>query len=95
MDSVRTPKGKEGEPFEKVVQWAAGALYKCEVLPGVNYISGNSLSNLELDLVAKNDNVLILGESKYKGRYYDPDAGVTHVENDIIGEDWRGREANK
>ena len=86
LDSVRTPKGKEGEPFEKVVQWAAGALYKCEVLPGVNYISGNSLSNLELDLVAKNDNVLILGESKYKGRYYDPDAGVTHVENDIIGE---------
>lgn len=86
LDSILTPNGKEGEPFEKVVQWAADGLDKCEVFPGVNYISGESVPNLEVDLVVKSDDILIIGECKDKGRYYNPDAGVEHVENDIIGE---------
>lgn len=85
LDSIPTPKGKEGEPFEKLVQWVTGTLGKCEVFQGVNYISGESVPDLEVDLVAKSDDILIIGECKYKGRYYDPDAGVKHVENDIIG----------
>lgn len=80
LDSIPTPKGKEGEPFEKLVQWVTCTLENCEVFQGANYISGE-----EVDLVAKSNDILIIGECKYKGRYYDPDAGVKHVEDDIIG----------
>lgn len=80
LDSIPTPKGKEGEPFEKLVQWVTCTLGNCEVFQGANYISGE-----EVDLVAKSNDILIIGECKYKGRYYDPDAGVKHVEDDIIG----------
>lgn len=86
LDSIPTPKGKEGESFEKLVQWVTSTLEECEVFHGLNYISGESVRGLELDLAAKSDDILIIGECKYKGRYYDPDAGVKHAENDIIGE---------
>ncbi len=89
LDNISTPEGKEGEPFEKLVQWVASMMRYSKILPGPSYVSGESVPDLEVDFVVTSGNILIIGECKYKGRYYDPDAGVKHVENDIIGEGWK------
>lgn len=86
LAQIETPQGEEGTPFEETVQLIFDCLLDgCNVFFGKNFISSHNQSKVEVDLVAEEDGVLIIGECKDKGRYYNPKAGVKHVKNDVIG----------
>lgn len=86
LAQVETPQGEEGTPFEETVQLIFDCLLDgCDVFFGKNFVSSHNQSKVEVDLVAEEDGVLIIGECKNKGRYYNPKAGVKHVKNDVIG----------
>lgn len=86
LAQVETPQGEEGTPFEETVQLIFDCLLDgCSVFFGKNFVSSHNHSKVEVDLVAEEDGVLIIGECKDKGRYYNPKAGVKHVKNDVIG----------
>lgn len=87
LNRIETPEGEEGVPFEKTVQMLFSLLLgECEIYSGKNFVSAVNQPNLQVDLIAKKNDYLIIGECKNKGRYYNPEAGVKHTEEDIINE---------
>lgn len=86
LAQIETPQGEEGTPFEETAQLIFNLLLdKCNVSSGKTFVSSSNQSKVEVDLVAEEDNVLIIAECKDKGRYYNPKAGVEHIKNDVIG----------
>lgn len=87
LNQIEVPEGEEGVPFEKTVQILFSLLLgECEMYSGENFVSAVNQPNLQVDLIAKKNEYLIIGECKNKGRYYNPEAGVKHTKEDIINE---------